>query len=102
MGRGVADAVGRRASCGPGLRKAAPRPAGAAAANAAASKRFSVSAVPGALTTIAMLKEADAMPFLRRANCKYLLVDATGRILTNSQSTELEQGNADNSSHIRQ
>ena len=37
----------------------------------------------GAMSTIAMLKEADAVPFLRELNFNYLLVDAEGRISTN-------------------
>ena len=45
----------------------------------------------GAMTTIAMLKEAEAVSFLEESNFSYLLVDAEGRISTNRQSTELEQ-----------
>ena len=43
------------------------------------------------MTTIAMLKEAEAVSFLEELNFSYLLVDAGGRISTNRQSTELEQ-----------
>jgi thiamine biosynthesis lipoprotein len=38
----------------------------------------------GAMSTIAMLKEADAVPFLERMRCHYLLVDAQGVVLTNT------------------
>ena len=38
----------------------------------------------GAFTTIAMLKEADATAFLQRTGAAYLLIDAQGRLLSNS------------------
>ncbi len=38
----------------------------------------------GAMTTIAMLKEADAVPFLDSMKCSYLLIGHDGRTITNS------------------
>ena len=42
----------------------------------------------GAYATIAMLKEADAVQFLERTGCRYLLVDAEGRCIASPKSLE--------------
>lgn len=45
----------------------------------------------GAYSTVAMLKESDAVSFLSESNCSYLLVDAAGRQFSNSPPTNAER-----------
>lgn len=45
----------------------------------------------GALSTIAMLKESEAVESLEKSNCRYLLVDAAGQMFSNSSTKRTEQ-----------
>lgn len=57
---------------------------------AAATVLASSALLAGAYTTIAMLKEADGLAFLRKVSRQFLLVDLAGRWVTDECSQQLE------------
>ena len=54
---------------------------------ASVSVRAETALAAGALSTIAMLKERDAVAFLTLQNCSFLAIDTKGKLHSNAPAT---------------